>query len=356
MMDTKIEKKQLIIFIIIAYGVTFLMGIPLWYGYTRQLPTAAFPNAQMLYPAAGVMLAYLLTRKKDPQMPRAFFVSYLLVTAILIACSIFSVVLPDMYIGSGDLAVNIWLMILQYAMIGGSILCFICTLIAGKNKREAYGLRWKNWGASLFCILLFFLLHLARFLLAYGLDGQLQLFLDLLKSPGTWIMLLFLPVNLVLSYIAFFGEEYGWRYYLQPLLQKKFGLRGGVLLLGVVWGLWHLPLDFFFYVRPENGLIQLTNQIITCVTLGIFFAYAYQKTQNIWVPVILHFLNNNLAVVFSPIQTADVLQYQEVTWSMVPLALVINMLFFGSFLLSKQFRKGKEAASPLETNDFSSAE
>ncbi|MDE5823371.1 MAG: CPBP family intramembrane metalloprotease [Lachnospiraceae bacterium] len=51
-----------------------------------------------------------------------------------------------------------------------------------------------------------------------------------------------IPAKFFLVYEAFLGEEYGWRYYLQPLMQKRFGIRGGVLVLGVVWGIWHLPI------------------------------------------------------------------------------------------------------------------
>ena len=50
-----------------------------------------------------------------------------------------------------------------------------------------------------------------------------------------WVMVI-LPLNFVLSFTAFFGEEYGWRYYLQPILQQKFGLRRGVIVLGLLWG------------------------------------------------------------------------------------------------------------------------
>ena len=47
------------------------------------------------------------------------------------------------------------------------------------------------------------------------------------------------------------------------------------------------------------GLQAAVAQQITCITLGIFFAYIYMKTKNIWVPVIAHFLNNNMAAVLS---------------------------------------------------------
>ena len=40
-----------------------------------------------------------------------------------------------------------------------------------------------------------------------------------------------LPINYFFVFIAFFGEEYGWRYYLQPVLQKRFGLRAGMSAL-----------------------------------------------------------------------------------------------------------------------------
>lgn len=143
-----------------------------------------------------------------------------------------------------------------------------------------------------------------------------------------------------LVFIAFFGEEYGWRYYLQPLLQEKFGLRGGVLVLGIVWGLWHLPVDFFYYSQ-DAGLVMAAAQQITCITLGIFFAYAYMKTQNIWVPVILHFLNNNLIPIISGNYSADVLQSQNVSWEQLPMAFVINALFFGIFLFTKPFQREK---------------
>ena len=63
-------------------GVTFLMGLFMWYGNSKNLDLSTFPNAQMFYPAAGVMLAMLCVRKEDMLIPKAFYLFFICVTLI----------------------------------------------------------------------------------------------------------------------------------------------------------------------------------------------------------------------------------------------------------------------------------
>lgn len=331
------EKKQLAIFVFIAYGITFAMGLLMWYGVTYHMDLNVFPNAQMLYPAAGAMLGCLLTGKKDAGVPKWFFRFFLLVTGVMIALAILSVLLPNELVIVSGTGVSAWNLASQYVLIGGSLIGWILLLAAGKEKRRAYGLGWKSTKASVVCIAVFIGLFVLRLALTCALTGQLSMFLLIAESPGTWIGLAALFINFFLVYIAFLGEEYGWRYYLQPLLQKKFGLRAGVIVLGIVWGLWHFPLDFCYYTT-ETGPAMAAAQLITCISLGIFFAWAYMKTQNIWVPVVLHFLNNNLAAILSG-GSAEAFQNQYIAWGDLLPALLVNGVIFGGFLLAKPFRR-----------------
>lgn len=60
---TRLEKKQLLIFALIAFGIPYLMGIPMAFGYQRGTSLDFFANAQMYYPAAGAIVVFLLTKQ-----------------------------------------------------------------------------------------------------------------------------------------------------------------------------------------------------------------------------------------------------------------------------------------------------
>ena len=328
-MQKKMMKKQLIIFTLVAFAVPYLLGIVMGIGYQKGIDLTVFPSAQMYYPAAGVMLAALLTRKNDDYIPKRFFIGYIINTLIMVIMAVVSVFIP---------AVS-WLWPSQIVMMGGTIILLILMLTEKKEKREAYGLKGKNWKGLVFVSVLFLVLYLIRAAASYFISGQTDALLAIVSNSQTWILLLSVVVSYFLAFIPFFGEEYGWRYYLQPIMQKRFGAVKGVILLGVLWGIWHLPINFFYYASPAHGIMSVLAQIITCITLGIFFAYGYMKTNNIWLPVILHYMNNNLVPVITGDVSADVLQNQQVGWQDLLFLLVVNGILFLSFALAGHFRK-----------------
>ncbi|MBR6356914.1 MAG: CPBP family intramembrane metalloprotease, partial [Lachnospiraceae bacterium] len=169
-------------------------------------------------------------------------------------------------------------------------------------------------------------------------------FLTQLTGEDALVAWISLVLNIPLTFIMFFGEEYGWRYYLQPRMQKKFGVALGTILLGVIWGLWHVAADFMYY-STETGPQMLIAQIIACIALGIFFGYAYMKTQNIWVPVVMHLMNNNMALVLSGDVSTNALQGNVIGWEEIPFY-IIGYAVMWLFIFTPTMR-GKSA----EKND-----
>jgi membrane protease YdiL (CAAX protease family) len=72
-------------------------------------------------------------------------------------------------------------------------------------------------------------------------------------APGSRLPLLYLS-EMAISFtigIAPLWEEVGWRGFAQPRIQRLHGPAVGSLILGALWGLWHLP--FFFGPLARTG-------------------------------------------------------------------------------------------------------
>lgn len=333
---TEKEKKQLKIFMITNFGLTILMGILMGISYRRGNDVAAFPAAQMMYPAAGVMVALILTLRKEKKMPYKFFVTYLVTTAIAILLTVCGVIFPS----------DQWYVAENYVFIIGSILSWIMMFCEKKDVRRNFFPHFEkgNIRSSFLMVLLFFVLYILRIVAVGVTDGSAGEVIGVFALPNTWVMMAVVFVNFYFSFIVFFGEEYGWRFFLQPMLQKRFGLRGGIIILGVIWGLWHLPINVFYY-SPDTWFCSILIHQITCISYSIFFGYAYRKTGNMWVPIIVHYINNNMAVVLT--QSAD-LSNQVYRWQDVLALLVINGIAFVLFLFTKEFREQSEEVQTEE--------
>lgn len=369
--DTRsVDKKRLILFVAIAYGVSYLMMIPMYYGKQHGLDLTQMVNAQMCSPAAGVALGFLIFFKEDKRVPKLFMISLVLNYCIQLLLGLLSIFanpfgpedVIDLYELSGTTQIDpslagtavlelgqIYNFVGQYILIIFSVLLWIGYFVARKERRKFAGLSRNNEAKGLLLILLFIVLYLVRIYVPGLIDAAfsnsvsevLEQFAQIYKNPLTYIAIVSLPFNYPLIIIAFLGEEYGWRYFLQPVMQKKFGMRLGVILLGIVWGLWHIPVDTMFYTQDSIPQM-IVGQIITCVFIGIFFGYAYLKTNNIWIPVAMHFLNNNLIPIMSGTLSADVLENQHVEWINLVEILIVDIIVFGLFIFAKEFKEKKE--------------
>ena len=89
------------------------------------------------------------------------------------------------------------------------------------------------------------------------------------------------------------GEEVGWRGFLYPELNKKFGRAATWLIGGTIWSAFHFPCivlggyeyGFDHIGRPWLGLIVFT---VFCIAAGTIEEIVYGKTKCIWYAALLH--------------------------------------------------------------------
>jgi uncharacterized protein len=86
-----------------------------------------------------------------------------------------------------------------------------------------------------------------------------------------------ITIAILLSLPAQSGEELGWRGYALPRLAFSFGWPFASVILGAVWGLWHLPL-FFLPGADKYGQSFLVY-VIGVVAFSFAIAWVYARTH-----------------------------------------------------------------------------
>jgi membrane protease YdiL (CAAX protease family) len=107
-------------------------------------------------------------------------------------------------------------------------------------------------------------------------------------------------------YIFFLGgpfqEEWGWRGYALDRLQARWDALISSLILGVIWGSWHLPLFFISGTIQSQTPIWGFMILILCGT--ILFTWLYNNTGgSILAAMLFHTMNNLSFFIFPTLET-----------------------------------------------------
>ncbi|MFW9904040.1 MAG: lysostaphin resistance A-like protein [Candidatus Thorarchaeota archaeon] len=111
-----------------------------------------------------------------------------------------------------------------------------------------------------------------------------------------------MTLNLIIMTVPFslvlWGEEYGWRGYLQKYIVEDQPVKAAIIT-GIIWGFWHFPIILLGYQYPKEPILGLGVFTLAMIVLSIIFGWLQEKTQSIWASSLAHSATNNLgAIVF----------------------------------------------------------
>jgi membrane protease YdiL (CAAX protease family) len=122
------------------------------------------------------------------------------------------------------------------------------------------------------------------------------------------------PIGFTFGLIAGFFEEIGWTGFAYPRLSQRFGALRGSLLLGLLWGLWHLPVVDSLGVASPHGPAWLpffASFVLAVMAVRLLICWLYARTGSVLLAQLMHASSTGFLVVFSPPQVSA---GQEAAW------------------------------------------
>jgi membrane protease YdiL (CAAX protease family) len=177
--------------------------------------------------------------------------------------------------------------------------------------------------------------------IASGKDGLRKLAARMrpFRFPGKWYAALLIPPTLIwcvllflqarvspvfapnhfwigLSFgiVAGFVEEIGWMGYAFPAMKARHNALLSAIALGVLWGVWHLPvIDYLGTATPHgaNWSRYFLAFIIAMTAMRVLICWIYANTKSLLLSQLMHVVSTGSLVVFSP---TGVTAAQETLW------------------------------------------
>lgn len=222
-----------------------------------------------------------------------------------------------------------WMLLLIAGGMGPSLVAIVLILLGDPADRQEFGRRARDlrsmsprWWAFILAIFPLIFAAAIALDLAFGGDspGRDQ-WRALMASPALW------PLVTFISFLSGpWSEEFGWRGYLLDPWLARFGRLRGSILLGLTWGVWHLPL----YVMPATWHGQMGFRLegfwtflLLSVGLSILMTRVHTATAgSIPAAMLVHFAANFTSQLIAPVSDRV-----EVARTLFTLAVAIALLY-----------------------------
>ena len=142
---------------------------------------------------------------------------------------------------------------------------------------------------------------------------------------------------IVVAILPGIAEELVFRGFLQNILMK--------IIKNPHISIW---LAAFIFSLIHGSLLNLIPRMLMGAVLG----YVYYYSQNIWIPIIVHAVNNAASIIYMKMLEAEIVTTNIEEMEHLPLMVVIASAVFAPILLWQFKRFAKESLVPKDTEQF----
>lgn len=291
------------VFTVLTFMCTYALN---FYGFAKYGPIVSGGTSnnwgsllavQMLLPAALAIICLGLFKDRRLVHANRWFLGYFMF--IVVTSLAFLVYDPTIPMPSGNAAAGptVDVPISQLATAGLGFLGVILLVALNLNRKSRSHLAelGLSFGRNKLNYLLYPLLY-AVIMIANGLlNIPFKLYVEPLQiNPSGFALIMSAGIfnGFLTTWAYFFGEEFGWRVYLQERLLPWLGTKKGVIILGIIWGLWHAPVIAAGYNYPNHPVAGVICMTLFTIIIGIMFSYAVLKTGSVWIAALLHLVTN----------------------------------------------------------------
>jgi uncharacterized protein len=149
----------------------------------------------------------------------------------------------------------------------------------------------------------------------------------------------FFPAGIIFGVFAGFLEEIGWTGFAYPSLRKNFSAPCAAIILGIIWGLWHLPvIDFLGAGFPHGRYLPLFILDFCTIMTGIrcLICWIYERTGSLLYAQAMHAVSTGSLVMFGP---ATVSPGEETLWYGCYGILLLTTIVSGFWIFRKRISK-----------------
>jgi membrane protease YdiL (CAAX protease family) len=115
-------------------------------------------------------------------------------------------------------------------------------------------------------------------------------------------------------------EEIGWRGYLQPRFIARYGLYRGIFLVGIVWAVFHFPLDPYSRSTLAYILLHSVVRFSNCVAFGFALSWLTLRSRSVLPAALAHGFSN----IFILSNFNGLMSY----WTIILMWLIIDVVLF----------------------------